>query len=140
MRQELDDLLCQRYPLIFAKRHDSMRDTCMCWGFSCNDGWFTLIDTLCELLQFDTDRNGEPQAVAVQVKEKFGELRFYIQSGTERQFGMITLATAMSAHICEECGQSGQLLNRQGYYTTRCPEHTPPEAIPVESERGTVAR
>jgi hypothetical protein len=40
MRKELDDLLCQRYPLIFSERNMSMKETCMCWGFSCGDGWF----------------------------------------------------------------------------------------------------
>ncbi|HRE16198.1 MAG TPA: hypothetical protein PLW86_03900 [Rhodocyclaceae bacterium] len=140
MKQELDDLLCERYPLIFAKRHDSKRDTCMCWGFSCGDGWFTLIDTLCKRLQFDTDHNDLPQVVATQVKEKFGELRFYIESGTERQFGMIDLAASMSAHLCEECGSPGTLLNNRGYYMTRCAEHTPPEAVPRDGKTKEVGR
>lgn len=131
MKQELDDLLCERYPLIFAKRHDSMQETCMCWGFSCGDGWFTLIDTLCERLQFDTDHNGAPQVVATQVKEKFGELRFYIGAGTERQYGMIDFATAMSAHICEKCGKPGQMLSNDGWYLVRCAEHAPAGAVPV---------
>jgi hypothetical protein len=30
--KELDELLCQRYPLIFAERHLSQMQTCMCWG------------------------------------------------------------------------------------------------------------
>ena len=53
MRQELDDLLCLQYPLIFAQR--SMKDSGMSQGFTCGDGWFALIDALCECLQFDID-------------------------------------------------------------------------------------
>ena len=49
----------------------------MCWGFSCGDGWYLLIDRLCSSLQWDTDTNKYPQVVATQVKEKYGTLRFY---------------------------------------------------------------
>lgn len=124
MKKELDALLCERYPLIFADRNRPMTETCMCWGFDCGDGWFDLIDTLCERLQFWTDHNKAPQVVAVQVKEKFGELRFYPNLASEEQFGMITMAEAMSARICEQCGKPGQLLISGGYLT-RCPEHAP---------------
>lgn len=47
MNQELDDLLCSKYPYIFKDRHASMMATCMCWGFSHNDGWFNILDMLC---------------------------------------------------------------------------------------------
>ena len=97
MRKTLDDLLCERYPLIFAERNLSMQESCMYWGFACDDGWFTLIDTLCAKLQAHTDLNGAPQVVATQVKEKYGELRFYVQAADKYQHGMIAFATAMSA-------------------------------------------
>ena len=64
MRKDLDNLLCQRYPLIFADRSRSIKESCMGWGFSCGDGWFDLIDSLCERLQFWTDHNHAPQIVA----------------------------------------------------------------------------
>ncbi|MDD5297963.1 MAG: hypothetical protein PHU46_13730 [Rhodocyclaceae bacterium] len=125
MRKELDDLLCQRYPNIFAERRGSIQETCMAWGFSCGDGWFTLIETLCERLQFWTDRNQAPQVVTRQVKEKFGTLSFYVRGANDVQCGMIWMAEAMSAHICEKCGQPGKVLNHEGWIMTRCPEHTP---------------
>lgn len=50
MREELDSALCEKYPLIFKNRYGDMRETCMCWGFSCGDGWYTIIDKLCEEL------------------------------------------------------------------------------------------
>ena len=53
MRKELDELLCEKYPLIFKDRHENMMHTAMCWGFSCGDGWFNIIDTLCHLLTSD---------------------------------------------------------------------------------------
>ena len=82
MKKELDALLCSRYPLIFADRHAPMTQSCMYWGFSCGDGWFDLIDTLCARLQFATDHNKAPQVVATQVKEKWGMLCFYYWGAT----------------------------------------------------------
>ena len=50
MNKELDEKLCADYPLIFGDRNKPMNQTAMCWGFSCGDGWYNIIDTLCRLL------------------------------------------------------------------------------------------
>jgi hypothetical protein len=63
-----DELLCQRYPLIFADRNRPMEDCCMGQGFECDDGWFDILDVLCERIQFLTDHDGAPQVVAQQGK------------------------------------------------------------------------
>lgn len=131
MKSELDQLLCARYPLIFADREAPITTSCMGWGLSCGDGWFDLIDTLCERLQFWTDHNKAPQVVATQVKEKWGELSFYYRGGNDEQQGMVLMAEAMSARICEECGKPGKLL-ACGAYMTRCEEHAPQGAITAE--------
>ena len=129
MKKELDELLCQRYPLIFADRRRSIKESCMGWGFSCGDGWFDLIDTLCERLQFWTDHNKAPQVVAQQVKEKFGLLCFYPREANQAQRGMIYMAEAMSARICDQCGKPGQTLVHEFWHMTRCGEHAPEGAI-----------
>ena len=36
MREELDKLLCEKYPLLFKDRNADMRTTAMCWGFAMN--------------------------------------------------------------------------------------------------------
>jgi len=50
MKEELDAKLVAKYPLIFKNRYGDMRETAMCWGFSCGDGWYNIIDTLCGLM------------------------------------------------------------------------------------------
>lgn len=107
MNPELTKKLYQKYPKIFADKNKSMQETCMCWGIECGDGWYHLLDVLCEALTYTyltsvkvceekarvlglkpawTDDNGiphyslevkAPQVVADQVKEKYGTLRFY---------------------------------------------------------------
>lgn len=104
MKKELDYKLCEKYPKIFAKRNGDKRETRMYGGFTCGDGWYGLIDQLCGNLQWNTDHNGQPQVVAEQVKEKFGTLRFYVESATPEQHAVIRFVEQLSAHICEFCG------------------------------------
>lgn len=132
MKKKLDVLLCERYPLIFAERHRSIKESCMGWGFSCGDGWFDLIDALCERLQFWTDHNKAPQVVAVQVKEKYGQLCFYQRFASDEQLGMIAMAEGISTRICDQCGKPGQVLV-SGAFMTRCPDHAPEEAMTREA-------
>jgi len=100
MKQELDELLCSKYPKLFAQRNLPMTETCMCWGFECGDGWFDLIDELCGTIQSYIDGNNKPQIEVVQVKSKFGTLRFYIGGESDRLIdGMIWFAESMSGRI-----------------------------------------
>lgn len=57
MRKELDEALCAKYPKIFKDRHGDMRETAMCWGFSCGDGWHNIIDSACALIQSHIDND-----------------------------------------------------------------------------------
>lgn len=51
MKKELDEKLTKAFPLLYADRHGDKRSTCMCWGFSCGDGWFDIIWNLSEKLE-----------------------------------------------------------------------------------------
>ena len=55
MREELDNLLCSKYPKIFKDRHASTRDSAMAFGFPDGDGWFSIIDQLCSHIQKHID-------------------------------------------------------------------------------------
>jgi hypothetical protein len=105
MKSELQEKLFSKYPKIFGDRTKPMTETCMCWGLEVGDGWYDLIDILCESLTYtyttsievdeeDGKRLGikpyksevgnsyyftvePPQVIATQVKEKYGTLRFY---------------------------------------------------------------
>ena len=120
MRDENMNLLFERYPKMFARK-----DHPGSWGgIYCGDGWFTLIDTLCSSIQSYLNNNKNVEQVVVeQIKEKFGDLRFYCEGGDETTFGMIWLAESMSMHICEACGNAGKIRGRSWYYTA-CDEHT----------------
>jgi hypothetical protein len=60
--------------------------------------------------------------VAVQVKEKFGGLRFYVQAATDKHYQYISFAESMSYHTCEECGAPGKTYT-DGWHRTLCDIH-----------------
>ena len=141
MKQELDEKLCAKYPKIFRDRNAPMNETCMCWGFEHGDGWYNIINNLCACIQSHIDWNNKQrtellesnphnieipeevhQVVAMQVKEKFGTLRFYYDGGDDKIDGMVRMAEAMSAVTCEECGAPGT-SRRGGWIRTLCDTH-----------------
>lgn len=129
MSPELDKQLCEKYPKLFRQRNLPMTETAMCWGFECGDGWYDLIDSLCGTIQNYIDYNQHlnvPQIEVVQVKEKYGTLRFYTQGINEKIDGMIWFAESMSGRICEECGNPGKIRGK-GWVYTSCDTHAKPE-------------
>jgi hypothetical protein len=145
MREELDKQLCEKYPLLFRDRNAPMTETCMCWGFDCGDGWYTIINNLCANIQshinwshksheWDLKWNAEhpeqqrsvceivPQVVVDQVKEKFGTLRFYYSGGDDAIHGMVRMAESMSAVMCEQCGAPAKTQG-PGWIRTLCDVH-----------------
>jgi len=186
MTKELDEKLVKKYPKIFADRYGDMRETAMCWGFECGDGWYNIIDLLCSNLQWNTDHNNKdyviknkflrkllpflqklfdkipghynfkrkrqinpmiiigsflrglindwrrkqkfiyiksnryPQIVAVQVKEKFGGLRFYVKNASKRQYAVISFVESLSYYTCEKCGSMKDIGRTDGWITTLC--------------------
>jgi len=126
MKRELDEMLCQRHPKIFADRHGDMRTTAMCWGFECGDGWYNIIDGLCLHIQHYIDTKKKdgievPQVVAVQVKEKFGTLRFYYNGGDDTVYWMVRLAEYYTERTCEGCGIPNKVTSRNGWLSNICP-------------------
>ena len=127
MKQELDKLLCEKYPKIMVNRNGAVTETCMCWGFECGDGWFNILDQLMGNIQHHIDwKNREsevvPQVTLDQVKEKLGTLRFYYTGGDDYISGLVGMAESMSGVTCETCGDPGT-RDGQGWIKTLCETH-----------------
>jgi hypothetical protein len=143
MKRELQEKLYEEYPKIFEQKDLSMAKTAMCWGISCGDGWYDILDVLCREIQIlidypveeiarckkqlaenedlpeytrdylkerisELEKNIIDQVQATQVKEKFGQLRFYVNGGNDRISASISFAESMSLKVCEICGNSGK--------------------------------
>lgn len=51
MNAKLDKYLVKKYPYLFWDRHADLRNTAMCWGFACGDGWYKIIKEAAEQLE-----------------------------------------------------------------------------------------
>ncbi len=63
-----------------------------------------------------------PQVVAVQVKEKYGSLRFYYHGGDHIVAAYVDMAESMSHVMCEVCGAPGRKRGG-GWIQTLCDVH-----------------
>lgn len=101
MKTELQEKLFKKYPKIFCQRHLSKTETAMCYGISCPDYWYDLIDTLCYNIQIyvvNQNKKSKEKIVceATQVKLKFGGLRFYVNNSDDYIKGLINMTEALS--------------------------------------------
>lgn len=123
MNKELQDKLYERFPALYRQHTLDMRQTCMCWGFDVDDGWFDLIWMLSLALEDESKQTGAV-IEAVQVKEKFGGLRFYTGPCTDRGYTLINLAERMADMTCEVCGKHGRTTSKpSGWLKTVCKAH-----------------
>jgi len=122
MNKELTKKLYDDFPKIFQhnrEHSDPMQP--MAFGFECGDGWYSIINHCCKMIQNDVDRNKREQVVAAQVKEKFGGLRFYVNGATEKTYDITDFFESLSYIICEECGNSNATTeSADGWISTRC--------------------
>ena len=86
--------------------------------FDCNEGWYPLIQRLIEdLIDLGWDKQ------VTQVKEKFGGLRFYVNSCSTEMLDRISEAERESYTICENCGASGEVRRDLVWHSTLCDAH-----------------
>lgn len=124
MTQDHVRALCEAYPLIFRDCHADATETGVYWDFECGDGWYSLIDNLCKCIQTYITNNKCEQITAIQVKEKFGTLRFYYSGGDDLIAGMVWFAEHLSSTICEVCGEPGTCTrDSAGWISCTCEKH-----------------
>lgn len=87
------------------------------FGWEIGKGWYPLVQELVE----DLKKLGWDGTI-LQIKEKFGGLRFYIGSGSEEIWNRIEEAEKKSYTICEVCGESGEVRS-EGWIRTLCDKH-----------------
>src|SRR3546814_1306800 len=96
------------------------------WGFEVGDGWCQLIETLCARLDAILTQAPGATMTVMQVKEKFGGLRFYYRlfkaddATIDAIREAVALAEAASTRTCERCGRPGAGQNAHGWLSTLC--------------------
>jgi len=112
------DKIIQKYPYLYKEvKH-----------IECDIGWYKLIDRLSkdlekliiELKENDYEEDQyEFLPCASQIKEKYGSLRFYMSSGTDKMDKLIEKAEQESCEICKICGKIGR-IDDSGWLSCLC--------------------
>ena len=101
-----------KYPQMFSE----------CFDYSPPDGWDAIVERLLSDIAFV-----DPKAKIHQVKEKFGELRVYLDRGTDDTWealsDLIHEAEEQCAKTCQRCGKPGELRNKNSWYYVACEDH-----------------
>lgn len=92
-------------------------------GPECDDGWNDILNRLFAKLEAEAKKYpaGE-EPYLVQVKEKFGTLRVYMDQMNGDMAKAIAEAEEESARTCEYCGRPGREISRNGWIKVRCEE------------------
>ena len=135
MNDEHTKKLLNDFPEFFKHRNNP-QESLMIFGFECRDGWFDLIYNLCKDIKeyYLTEYNNGDEFYhcipddfyVVQVKEKFGGLRYYITAAPEYVHNLIHDAENKSFYVCEHCGKENPEYKKgdkryKGFYRDKLP-------------------
>lgn len=125
MDKKLAEEIFKKCPILFRQRNAGVDKNLMIFGFECADGWFDIINELsvaAEAIALTLKERGLEEHYlpsVVQVKEKFGTLRYYIDNATDEIQDLVDDAEEKSAVTCEVCGSIGK-LRKNSYLVVLC--------------------
>ena len=118
--------LIEKYPKIFEQYEGN--PSMVNW-LDLPKGWVSVIDKLCGCMQNYIDNTTRytkegplkpEQVTCVQMKEKFGGLRFYTNGHNDEVEGMIRMAEYMCDNTCQDCGSTEDIGTTKGWISTLC--------------------
>lgn len=114
MRHDLSQKLTKSYPNLY--KHPYTGTEIEAFSFECEDGWYDIINLLSQIVNH---HDNDKECRVIQVKEKFGTLRYYLNYEDDYLTGAIEMAELMSSKICEVCGNPGDIRGG-GWVKTLC--------------------
>ncbi|MBX9455471.1 MAG: hypothetical protein KL863_05280 [Rhizobium sp.] len=127
--------LLDRYASLFPPDFEASKAKSFAYQYlpECESGWHPLIDEALQRIDDFLQKEGWlGKAFVRQVKEKFGGLRIYVRPDGDTDWpdhvaegvGKIRMEIEdRSAHICEICGERGEIVVIDSYHQCLCPEH-----------------
>lgn len=122
MNEENTANLISKYPILYRGVDKPLTESLMAFGFEVGDGWFDLLDRLSAKIEAYNHEHPEEPIEALQVKEKFGGLRFYTTFYVPEVEDFITEAEEEADDTCEKCGARPAEARGGGWIVTLCDE------------------
>lgn len=105
MRDDLEQTLFVTFPDLFSGTYPDPVASAMGRGFECGEGWFPLLMGLCHSVSQAVQNTEMPKVRVLQVKEKFGRLRFRFSGGNSMTIGMVRMVEDLSMNIDSDTGE-----------------------------------
>lgn len=125
MKIELEQKLADRFVFMNGRDYSTGEPNNLPIFCECGSGWYDLIYNLCleiEESYINTGNKDELLLLRVdQVKEKFGELRFYTGNEIYAVSDIVSKYEDLSHNVCELCGKAGTMRN-DGWMVVLCDE------------------
>jgi len=117
MTPEKTKQLFEEFPTLYRGKDKPISESLMAFGFECGDGWFNLIRDLSAKIM---SAEGGDKVEVMQVKEKFGGLRYYVDNTTDEIDVIIRHFENEAELTCEDCGSVGKIKSYKGWLTCLC--------------------
>lgn len=121
MSPDKTEKLFNDFPVLYQGKDKPITENLMAFGFSCGDGWYAPLRKLSEKLEAYNTEHPDAPVIAIQVKEKYGTLRFYADRDAVKEVRqMIREAEIECNKVCEICGTTTDLGCTIGYIQHVC--------------------
>ena len=112
-----DKDIIQRHARLFDLSGDVTQSS-MHFGLQVDRGWLPVIAEMCAELELVA-----PVGFSiVSIKEKNGSLRLIYRGGTGAVEMAVAKAKERATLTCDQCGEAGELRQREGLWAVRCGE------------------
>lgn len=106
MNAALTEQMYCAFPYLYRGRMKPPDESAMCYGFECGDGWYQVLYDLSQELTDYTLLHPFLDLEVMQVKSKFGTLRFHLNYSDSFTKELISRARERADLICEITGKT----------------------------------
>jgi len=110
MKEELELKLVAKYPDICADYKGDQNKTCFHWGFECGDGWYELIDSCLQQVDFIAKKNNISVKIG-QIKSKLGRLVIYLDFESGPKGEAVSAAIDAIHNVVEQTWKNSQNIS-----------------------------
>lgn len=118
LKNEVDIL---QYELISEEEIKTIPTPYQLFGVECEKGWYSLLQPVVDYIDnYNKDKPKDEWIYIIQIKEKYGTLRFYTNFVTPELDELISKAENESELTCEMCGTKKHIGSTLGWLITIC--------------------
>lgn len=120
MNEKLEEKLFKNYKELFKYKGD-IKKSLMDSGFRCGDGWYDIVECLCEEIYYYVEAERVKYPHVYSVEDHSGSFRFEVENldpKIKREIeGAISYAMRLAFSICSSCGNKGK-WRVDGFFST----------------------